>query len=99
MHRASASSASKATPWSRLRRSNSCEYTSRVILLLTCTLKFGSTPKQTIVLQHNEAPVEVSLQGAGPLTAGSIMLSCTVTSSKDSVSNLSLIAYVVTGIN
>jgi hypothetical protein len=67
---------------------------------LTCTLKFGSTPMQTMVLkEHNESPVEVGLQGAGALTSGSISLSCTSNSSMDSVSNLSLSAYVVSGVN
>ena len=67
---------------------------------LTCTLNFGSTPMQTIVLrEHNESPVEVGLKGAGALTSGSISLSCTSNTSRDSVSNLSLIAYVVSGIN
>ena len=67
---------------------------------LTCTLNFGSTPMQTIVLrEHNESPVEVGLQGAGALTSGSISLSCTSNSSRDSVSNLSLSAYVVSGVN
>jgi hypothetical protein len=51
------------------------------------------------VLQGNELPVEVSLQGAGALTSGSIKLSCTSSGNEDSVSNLSRIAYVVSGIN
>jgi hypothetical protein len=67
---------------------------------LTCTLRFGSTPMQTIVLrEHNGSPVEVFLQGAGALTSGSISLSCTSNTSMDSVSNMSLSAYVVSGIN
>jgi hypothetical protein len=67
---------------------------------LTCSLKFGSTPMQTIVLkEHNESPVEVGLQGAGALASGSISLSCTSNSSMDSVANLSLSAYVVSGVN
>jgi hypothetical protein len=67
---------------------------------LTCTLKFGSTPMQTIVLnEHNASPVAVGLQGAGALTSGSIALSCTSSSIRDYISNLSLIAYVVSGVN
>jgi hypothetical protein len=67
---------------------------------LSCTLKFGSTPMQTIVLkEHNQSPVEVGLQGAGALTSGSIALSCTSRSSRDYIYNLSLIAYVVSGVN
>jgi hypothetical protein len=67
---------------------------------LTCTLKFGSTPMQTIVLRRgNRAPVEVGLRGAGALTSGSIALNCTSSSSRDYISNLSLIAYVVSGFN
>jgi hypothetical protein len=55
---------------------------------------------QTIVLnEHNQSPVEVGLQGAGALTSGSLALSCTSSSSRDYISNLSLIAYVVSGVN
>ena len=67
---------------------------------LTCTLNFGSTSMQTIVLkEHNESPVEVGLRGAGALTSGSISLSCTSNTSRDYITNLSLIAYVVSGVN
>ena len=67
---------------------------------LTCTLKFGSTPMQTIVLkEHNESPVEVGLKGAGALTSGSISLSCTSNTSRDYITNLSLIAYMASGVN
>ena len=67
---------------------------------LTCTLKFGSTSMQTIVLkEHNESPVEVGLKGTGALTSGSISLSCTSNTSRDYITNLSLIAYMVSGVN
>jgi hypothetical protein len=67
---------------------------------LTCTLKFGSTPMQTIVLKkHNQSPAEVGVRGAGALTSGGIALSCTSNSRRDYISNLSLIAYVVSGFN
>jgi hypothetical protein len=55
---------------------------------------------QTIVLKEpSGSPVEVGLQGAGSLTSGSISLGCTSDSSMDSVSNMSLTAYVVSGLN
>jgi hypothetical protein len=55
---------------------------------------------QTIVLkEHNHSAVEVGLQGAGELTSGSIALSCTSSSSRDYISSLSLIAYLVSGVN
>ena len=47
----------------------------------------------------NASPVEVYLQGDGALTNGSIAVTCTGENGLDSVSNMSLIAYVGSGIN
>jgi hypothetical protein len=67
---------------------------------LTCTLKFGSTSMQSIVLkEHDESPAEVGLKGAAALTSGSISLTCTSNTSSDYISNLSLSAYAVSGVN
>jgi hypothetical protein len=78
---------------------------------VTCTLAFGSTPMQTVSVHAGRSPVEVVLRGAGPLTTGSIVLTCRVGHDHEhehewddwwnraSVSNLSVIAYTVTSIN
>jgi hypothetical protein len=67
---------------------------------LTCSLKFGLTPVQTVVLQkQSRSAVEVGLKGAFALTSGSISLSCTGNTSKDHITNLTLIAYVASGVN
>jgi len=66
---------------------------------IVCSLSFGSVIKQSISLPWNFAPTQISLQGAGPLTSGTIQLGCSSSDGMDSVSNLSLIAYVVSGVN
>jgi hypothetical protein len=66
---------------------------------IACTLSFGSVTEQSISLPWNYAPTQISLQGAGPLTNGAITLNCSSSDGQDSVSNMSLIAYVVSGIN
>jgi hypothetical protein len=68
---------------------------------LTCTLKLGSVVLQsiTMALHPNSPPTELSLQGAGTLTSGSITLDCTSENSSNSISNMSLMAYVGSGIN
>ena len=67
---------------------------------LVCTLSFGPAAKQRIAIAANIESEEMSLQGAGALTSGTIKLSCSSGSGgKASVSNMSLIAYVVSGIN
>jgi hypothetical protein len=66
---------------------------------LACTLSFGSVIKQSVSLPYNYAPTQISLQGAGALTNGNIKLNCSSGDRKDSVSNMSLIAYVVSAVN
>jgi hypothetical protein len=67
---------------------------------VTCALLFGSTPMQTMTVKRHHATVDVYLQGAGELeNQRKIALSCQSKSSSDSISNLSLVAYVVAGVN
>ena len=67
---------------------------------LTCTLSFGSVVEQSISIPNTTSPpVEMSLQGAGELTGGTIHLACSSAGGKATVSNISLIAYVVSSIN
>jgi len=70
---------------------------SNLLRNVTCTLKFGSTVLDTFSYRFDLTPVEAVLQGAGPLTSGSITFLCE--GSGNSVTNLSLTAYVVSAIN
>jgi hypothetical protein len=64
---------------------------------VVCTLKFGSTVMETIAYRFSSSPVEAVLQGAGPLTSGSITFACE--GSGNSVANVNLLAYVVSAVN
>jgi hypothetical protein len=70
---------------------------SNLLRNLTCTLKFGSTVLDTFTYRFDLTPVEAALQGAGPLTSGTITFTCE--GSGDSATNLSLLAYVVSAVN
>jgi hypothetical protein len=66
---------------------------------LTCALRFGPKVGQTKVLTFGVSPVEVYLQGLGALASGTITVTCTSEGTRDSVSNMSLIAYAGTTVD
>jgi hypothetical protein len=66
---------------------------------ILCKLEFGPTTVQTIVLKpRSPGTFPITVQGAGELSSGSIVLSCTG-SHGSSTSNASLTAYVLSALN
>jgi hypothetical protein len=67
---------------------------------LKCKLLFGPAVEQSIVDEDSDPEItQATAQGAGRLESGAIELRCASHGGKDVIKQLSLIAYVVSGIN
>jgi alpha-tubulin suppressor-like RCC1 family protein len=66
---------------------------------LTCTLDLGQTTLQRMTLRFWPTSVPLRLQGAGFLESGSVNLACATESKFNSITNLSLMAIPLSGVN
>ena len=66
---------------------------------VTCRLDLGASVLQTTTLGFWPTPVPLALQGAGSLAGGSVALACTTESKFNSITNLSLMAVPLSGLN